>query len=145
MSEREDLEVQRRARPECRAKRWEQRDDDGGHSSRLFKTIRNINGWNAYRVSDTDTFAPVDFSSVIGSEVEQRDGGAAAGGRRSRGSHARVRTELQCGRGALHPIDQDGVPRSRGAVGRMAPSGSWSETSWNTITPNGITNVLGTS
>jgi hypothetical protein len=54
VSEREDLEVQRRARPECKAKRSEQRDDDGSHSSRLFKTIRNINGWNGYRVSDTD-------------------------------------------------------------------------------------------
>jgi hypothetical protein len=45
VSEREDLDVQQRARPECKAKRLEQRDDDGGHSSRLFKTTRNINGW----------------------------------------------------------------------------------------------------
>jgi len=32
----------------------------------------------------------------------------------------RVRAELQRPRGALHPINQDGVPRSRRAVGRTA-------------------------
>jgi homoserine O-acetyltransferase len=53
VSEREDFEMQQRARPECDAKRVEQRGDDAGHSWRLFKTTRNINGCNAYSVSDT--------------------------------------------------------------------------------------------
>ena len=51
MSEREDFEVQRRAGPDQRPKRVEQRDDDGRHGSSLSKNSRNLNRRSAYGVS----------------------------------------------------------------------------------------------
>jgi hypothetical protein len=51
MPEREDLEVQSRARSSCGPKREDQRNDDRGHESSLFDVERKLNQRTAYDVS----------------------------------------------------------------------------------------------
>jgi hypothetical protein len=51
VSERQNVEVQRRARPDEDPKRVEQRNEDGHHDSRLSENSRNLNRSNAYGIS----------------------------------------------------------------------------------------------
>ena len=55
MSERENLEVQRCARPDQEPKRVEQRDNDGRHGSSLSESSRNLNRRSADGVSGRHT------------------------------------------------------------------------------------------
>jgi hypothetical protein len=57
VSEREDLQLQRRAGPHQEPKRVEQRDDDGRHDRRLFENARNLNRLEVYDVHGRYTIA----------------------------------------------------------------------------------------
>ena len=53
VSERQDFQVQRRARPDEEPKRMKQRNKDGRHDSRLSENACKLNRCNAYSVSGT--------------------------------------------------------------------------------------------
>jgi len=65
-------------------------------------------------------------------------------GYRPDGADASVGAKLQCARGALHPVDQGGVPRPRRPL-RTAPSAPRYESSSTTIARNGIIRASGAS
>ena len=55
VSERDDFQVQRGARPDDKSERVEQRNDDRRHDVRLSENARNLNRRNVYRVLSSHT------------------------------------------------------------------------------------------
>jgi len=49
VSERDDFQVQRGARPDEKSERVEQRNEDGRHNCRLSENARNLNPRNTYK------------------------------------------------------------------------------------------------
>jgi hypothetical protein len=66
VAERQDFEVQRRARPDEELKRGEPRPENGRHDLRLPENARNLNRCNAYGVSGRHSFK---FRNKIGIDV----------------------------------------------------------------------------